>query len=199
MLRGAFERLLNQQGEAELACRLLTKQAERRHVAWTLAAVCDSGGRMDSVVATGIDVTRERELEARVRRLEQADKAASAGGPPPINIERRRRPRRSYPFPQMVAPMRGDRLPGSEEFFFVTCNDISVEGFSFLTPRPFPAEALVVALGTPSKLTYLTAQIVHVNRAQHRGQLVYMVGARYSGRARYEVPAAPTPTTAGCA
>ena len=76
-------------------------------------------------------------------------------------------------------------MPGPDEFFAVTCNDIGAGGFSFLTHRPLPSDGVVVALGNPPKLTYLTAKVVHVNRVEYQGRWVFLVGCTYTGRMQY--------------
>jgi hypothetical protein len=43
----------------------------------------------------------------------------------------------------------------------------------------------VVGLGTPPKLTYLTAQVVHITRTERHGRRVYLVGCSYVGRVAY--------------
>jgi len=196
--RRALERLQPGQKTIEYESRLLTKHADRRYVAWSCRALPDRRGLIDSVIATGIDVTARREAEARARRAEAAAQEArqmlgAASGrapsfaplPTPLNAERRKRPRRSYPYKQLVAYLVDDKLPAPDAFVEVSCNDIAAGGFSFFSPAPPKAESLVVALGIPPKFTYLVAQIAHVARTKYDGEKMYLIGCTYTGRATY--------------
>jgi len=111
--------------------------------------------------------------------------AARRGLPAGVPVERRRRPRRSYPYHQLVAPILDGKLPGERDFVRVRCNDIAAGGFSFLASEPPPSNALIVALGNAPNLTHVTAQVVHVTRVKRRGKFTYLVGCGYTGRVRY--------------
>jgi hypothetical protein len=50
---------------------------------------------------------------------------------------------------------------------------------------PPVSETVVVALGIPPKVSYLMAQIAHVNRVNKDGKRVFLIGCNYIGRARY--------------
>lgn len=124
--------------------------------------------------------------------LTRQQAAAAIGGLPmpegpaeAILTERRRCPRRSYPYYQRVAPIIGSRLPHPSEFVRVCCNDIAAGGFSFLASQPPPSHSLIVALGNQYSVTYVTAQVVHVTRVRRNGKYTYLVGCVYTGRARY--------------
>lgn len=220
---GLFQTIFKQLREGvspvEYESILLTKHSDRRQIAWSYSAMRDRKGSITSVVATGIDVTAQRQAEERAARAEQAaervqatinellqrtsqeaeatfaaatrgfpekdeDPHGSAAGRSPItvNAERRRRPRRSYPCRQWIAPMFGERVPSRNDFAEFECNDISSGGFSFWSPGPPQSESVVVALGSPPKLTYLSAQVAHVTRCEHNGQRMYLIGCSYTGR-----------------
>ena len=61
-----------------------------------------------------------------------------------------------FPHKQYVAPYHGGCLPSRVSFKEVACQDISATGFSFLSSQPPDFESLVVALGVPPNLTYMT-------------------------------------------
>ncbi len=208
-------------------CQLLTKHSERRQIRWSFSVVRDRNQSIESVVATGIDVTDEREAEQRAAEAEQevaelkekaaeaeeatadsdfASKPSGEGSseasledaaesndpaaqpadlPGPIDRERRRRARLSYPYCQRIAPILDGRLPDDDEFVQIQCNDIAAGGFSFISTKPMQSDMLVVALGTPPRLTYLTAQVAHVTRIERDGERMYMVGCSYIGRVAY--------------
>jgi len=205
----------------EFESLLLTKHSDGRRIVWSYAALPGADGSIESIIATGVDITAQRQAEERAAQAELSaqksrsttdgkstassdkteDRAVSARGkspaptkeelaalvglPGPINSERRRRPRRSYPYRQLVAPILGPTLPDEDEFTEIECNDISAGGFSFLSPRPPQSEMLVVALGSPPRLTHLMAQVVHVTRVERKGRRMYLVGCSYTGRAEY--------------
>jgi PAS domain S-box-containing protein len=190
LFQNALGRVLAGNASTEFESRLLTKHSQQRFVAWTMAAVSNGRGEIDAVIATGIDVTRERQLEAKLLTESAAAHPLPlpAAAPDPagaINSERRKRPRRSYPYRQMIASVVDGKLPEPDSFQAVTCNDIGAGGFSFLTHRPLPSDTLVVALGNPPQLTYLMAKVIHVNRVEQEGKWVFLVGCTYSGRAEY--------------
>jgi PAS domain S-box-containing protein len=197
---------------------LLTKHSEQRWIRWSYAAVPAPDGSIESIIATGIDITAQRQAEqkaAKAKRVAESarlaiermmtspsDESEPGGhaaeserpGPDPdpleavtapIHRERRRRPRLSYPYRQFVAPVLGGKLPGKQEFLEIECSDIASGGFSFLSATPPQSETLVVGLGNPPKLTYLTAQVVHVTRVDRDGRRVFLVGCNYTGRAAF--------------
>ena len=181
----ALGKALATDAPVEFESRLLTKHSQQRNVAWTLAGLRHGSETIpSSVIVTGIDVTRERQLEARLTAIEKP--AQPAADPVSVmNLERRRGMRRSYPYRQMIAPIIGNKLPDLDQFFPVMCNDISAGGFSFLIHQPLPANGLVVALGVAPQVSYLTAKVVHVNRIDFQGRKMFLVGCCYTGRATY--------------
>ena len=183
----------------EYESQLLTKHAYRRNIAWSCRGMFDRAGKLEWIIATGLDITAEREAQETARRAEltaeQARTGSAAAAPPqpgtfspmpvPAGGERRRRPRRAYPYTQEVAFFLDGKLPSREKFIAVRCNDIAAGGFSFYCPTPPPSDSLVVALGTPPKIAYLTAQVAHVTRTEHRGERMFLIGCNYTGRAVY--------------
>jgi PAS domain S-box-containing protein len=201
-----FARILESTNPVEFEGFLLTKRAEQRRIAWSYAAVSDGQHGVQSVLATGIDITELRQAEANAAEAIATAKAQQAAkddyvveptdvvqhatdklSDPDnlINRERRRRPRRSYPYRQLIAPVIDRKLPPKTAFVEIECNDIAAGGFSFLSPQPPPSHSLIVALGIAPKLTYLSAEVVHVTRIQHQEQSKYLIGCAYNGRVNY--------------
>jgi PAS domain S-box-containing protein len=185
---------------------LRTKSDERRHVAWSFRKLPADAAGPARCFATAVDVTEQREAEDRARRAETAAEAAKAERaqgatnglavgspsespfgvlPTPINIERRRKPRRSYPYSQRIAPVIDGRRPDPSAFLEIECNDIAAGGFSYICDQPPASDTCVVALGCPPKETFLTAQIAHVTRVEHDGHRRFLVGCNYVGRVNY--------------
>jgi len=154
------------------------------------------------LIATGIDLTRQREAEERAAKAEHTveraceeynkklaapEKSFPEVGPVGSGThgERRNRVRRSYPYRQWIAPILDGKLPALSEFVEMECNDIGVGGFSFLSSGPPASDRLVVALGTSSNSTYMIAEVAHVTRVERDQQRQYLIGCSYSGRAPY--------------
>jgi PAS domain S-box-containing protein len=219
LFRVIFDKLKTGASLVEYESLLTTKHGGRRRIAWAYSALRSAGGPVQRVIATGIDVTEQREAEEQLRTARAAsqrvdDDASSGGAEPerapassapaaagpsveavlegaleeatsPLNVERRRHARRSYPYRQPIAYVLDGRLPDPDDFRSVPCNDIAANGFSFLSPTPPQSDALVVALGTPPRVTYLAAQIVHATRIEHHGRNVFLIGCNYTNRVRY--------------
>jgi len=202
--------------------RLLTKHSQRRRVAWSYSAMRNANGELESIIASGLDITEQREAEQKAKQAEEAaeevrkamaelvaasdkqesdtkvaqrsetlppadEPTVSPFGelPIPINAERRKRPRRYYPYRQKVAAVIDGKLPEMDQFVEVECNDIAAGGFSFLTTRAPASDTLVVALGIAPRITFLTAHVAHVTPTQRGGRKCFVVGCAYVGRARY--------------
>jgi PAS domain S-box-containing protein len=71
-VRESLEKALKAKQPVEHECFILTKDGERRRVRWSHAASAGAGGKITSLVSTGIDVTRERAAEEKLTRLEAA-------------------------------------------------------------------------------------------------------------------------------
>lgn len=193
--RAAAEQVAAGGKPAELEARLLTKSGERRRVRWHLVATRSAVGGLESIVATGIDVTSQRlALERAADRSaafpppgEPAIDAAAPFQPRPAapQAERRSRPRRDFKFLQRIAPIVEGKLPGHREFHAVHCRDISSGGFSFVATEPPVHSTYVVVLGAAPVNIYLTAQVVHVTAVIRNDRPRYLVGCQYVGRANY--------------
>lgn len=213
--RTLMDRCRESGGSVEYESYLQTKHGGRRRIAWRYQPVQDPHGDVSSVVATGIDITArcnaeqrlgeaEREMatlqrelaaikEARRQTVDVAPTAEEgtptiapfSSLPTPLNAERRGRPRRSYPYAQRVAPIVKGELPKEGDFEEIECNDIGAGGFSFFAAQPPVSDMLVVALGTPPKVTHLTAQVAHITRQERNGRRMYLIGCSYTGRIHY--------------
>ncbi len=212
LFQRALDRIAAGEPAVEFESVVLTKRSEKRQIAWTAGAVPDRDGTT-SILLTGLDITAQRRAEAAARRAEEATQkarqtvtrllqgkpvkdfsdtegegaAAAPFGrmPVPAGGERRRHPRRAYPYIQKIAPITGAGLPPRASFYEVQCHDIAAGGFSFYADAPLAVDALVVALGTPPKLTYLVAQVAHVTRIERDGRKVFLIGCNYTDRAGY--------------
>ena len=204
--QGAIVQLTTTGRPLALEASLLTKHSAHRVIAWRLAASSASDCESRTYVLTGIDITKQRLAEERAERAkralahlrvtgEEGDDASDsslsesgrsgelASGRRPTANERRLKPRRPFPYCQNIAYMASNAYPVEDEFFEVRCRDIAAGGFSFVGPTPPESDRLVVALGSPRHLTYLTARVVHVTQLMEDGKSVYLVGCQYTGRA----------------
>jgi len=75
-LKDVFARLKTTAGPLEHESFLLTKQAERRRIQWSFAMLAQSGGGVETILATGIDITERRAAEEEVGRLQAAEAEA---------------------------------------------------------------------------------------------------------------------------
>ncbi len=140
---------------------------------------------MASLIAE-TDVESDGSAAAAGTRTTPADKAQAFGRLPiPADAERRGRPRRSYPFKQRIAAVVDGKLPDPDTFSEMLCHDIAAGGFSFLSDTPPKSDMVVVGLGIPPKVSYLIAQVCHINRTTKDGKRVFLVGCNYVGRATY--------------
>ncbi len=204
--RGAMARLVTTGPPFALEASLLTKHSERRTVAWRFGQSPAASNGNPSFLFTGIDITEQRRAEQRAERAKKAlahlrdtgsgdpDAAENelrlagrsgelASGYRPTNTERRLKPRRPFPYRQNIAYMTGNAYPSEECFSEVRCRDIAAGGFSFVSPQPPLSDKLVVALGSPRHLTYLTARVVHVTETVDGNDPVHLIGCQYTGRA----------------
>lgn len=102
--------------------------------------------------------------------IHQASRDASGS-----NRQRRARPRWPFPAIQRVVPYEDGPVPPLEDFAPVRCMDLSRSGIAFLSPEPPAAENLLVALGKPPAVRYVTAHVVHQ-------RTVYLVGCSFGRR-----------------
>jgi PAS domain S-box-containing protein len=184
---------------------VLTKHADRRRIDWTFVVTRDKNGNVESLLGTGIDITEKKQLETLLEQSKKTlEKLRSEGvsidGEKPgeqaeatpfarINengSERRSKPRRNFPYIQLIAPIKNGQLPQRTAFREIRCRDIAAGGFSFLTAE-LPAEKeLVVAFGVGTNLTFLTAKVVHSAEEVRDGKKLYLIGCQYTGRAKYD-------------
>jgi PAS domain S-box-containing protein len=66
-----FRRLRQGTKSVEYESSLLTKDSRRRRIAWSYGAIHGAGGELESVVATGIDISGQRAAEEELKRAEQ--------------------------------------------------------------------------------------------------------------------------------
>ncbi len=187
---------------------LLTKQAERRRIQWSFAMLAPTDDDVETILATGIDITERRAAEEDVGRLQAAEvevhrrlqtaleeletEKTTGGESNPFNPypssrrgERRRRPRRSFAYFQRIAPTSDGRIPPLRTFRRVQCMDISGGGFSFLSSVMPTDTDYVVALGSPPVVIHVAAHVAHVTPTDYEGQPMYVVGCAYTGRLDY--------------
>ena len=169
----------------------ITKSGHRRRIQWSLAAMTDNSGKLERVILTGIDVTRQREMEAELANAKSGDN--DSGEARPFSVvpqgpqgDRRQRSRRAFPYVQMIAPMIDGKMPEEHRFRPVRCRDISPTGFSFLSPTPPDFQDLMVALGGETTTTYLAARVMHATIVERDNKVAYVVGCRYLSRANVD-------------
>jgi PAS domain S-box-containing protein len=160
------------QEEAERAVR--AAEQARQVMARALLAAERGGVRLTSAPGAGAPAADGRHPVAGSGRLS-----------PGVDVERRRHPRRPFPYKQRIAVVVDGKLPDPKTFTDVQCKDIAAAGFSFFSATPPGSDTLVVALGVPPKVTHLVAQVIHVTRVERRGQQKFLIGCNYIGRAAY--------------
>jgi diguanylate cyclase len=122
-------------------------------------------------------------LEAVQQQLEEEERTGTP-------IDRRGQPRRPFPTNQFIAPYLNGKLPTREMFQQVLCHDISSGGFSFLLPQPPAFDSIIVALGMPPNVTYLSGRVVHTSASSPNGQSMVLVGCRFLGRVELNIECA---------
>lgn len=115
-------------------------------------------------------------------RLAALPNRASSGSEEQEPWQARRSPRHEYRFPQLIAPYEGEKLPERGDFYEVDCRDLSSGGIALYLSRPPMFETLVVALGRPPQLRYVTAKVARVEPIKEEGQDLYVVGCRFTGK-----------------
>jgi PAS domain S-box-containing protein len=212
MVKEALDRLQQKTAApVEFESHVLTKHGLRRRIAWAFTRLQNAEGALESLVGTGIDITEKCDLEAKLQRAhalsgrasQPVDQAAGDAAtrnqaedellsarpfqalPPGVFGDRRARPRRAYPYVQLIAPIVNGQMPPAHEFREVQCRDIGAGGFSFFASNPPQEPNLVVAFGAGESLTYLTARQIHLTPTSHSGQSAFIVGCRYTGRTKY--------------
>ena len=101
---------------------------------------------------------RSKALAAAQEGTSQPFQAVSESG-----VEHKRSsPRRRYAYRQLVAPMVDGVLPNRGQFSEVPFRDISAGGVSFVIDHRPAFDMVVLALGCPPNLHYVTARIVKI-------------------------------------
>jgi len=203
-VQSQFDRLLAGSENVEFECFLLSKQGDRHRVSWTFTALPASSGQPELLVGTGIDVSERMRLEEELaasrslhqqakqsldEAMQQAGQMVDQGQTGPFGQlaegkfgERRRWPRRSYPYWQLIAPIVSGRPPRRQDFRLMRCHDICAGGFAFVSDAQPEENKYVVALGAAPSLTYIAAEVAHVTKVDEEGQRYYIVGCRYLKR-----------------
>jgi PAS domain S-box-containing protein len=209
IIKRALARIHAGQASEHFDSYILTKEGQRRRVSWSVAPLEGDEPGEGSIIASGVDITdrceaversvRAEALAQDARRLAAELKQRIAAGeqsmvqpeiagrlPQGVDYDRRARPRRKYPYLQLIAPLRGEQLPPDTEFQEQHCYDISSRGFAFLLPQPPPYEKVVVAFGAAPSVVYLTADVRHSTLREIDGKPQYVIGCRYTGRLNRE-------------
>ena len=204
----AFERLEDGESPVEFESYLLTKAGDRRRIAWSYSVLEDAPTGEKKLLGTGIDVTRQHKMQEELASTQAAAEAAKEeldslmarvesgeagpGGSNPfkrlpdgVHKDRRTRPRRSYPYAQLIAPMIDNKRPQPSAFREVRCRDIAAGGFSYLSPDKPDYQELVIGFGAAPAITYVKAKIVHYAPIEIDGHTQYNVGCCYTGRVEY--------------
>jgi len=98
------------------------------------------------------------------------------------STDRRGLKRHAYPAVQPIAFFDGKTLPTRDMFEEVTCYNLSAGGVAFFWAEEPPTRQIVIGLGTPGKLTFLTARVAHVT-PQHGEDKGFLIGCALTGRA----------------
>jgi PAS domain S-box-containing protein len=192
-----FDQILSDGLPRQFEARLLRKHGDERRVEWRFRRLHKT--RPGVLVGTGVDVTAKCELEARIARIQPAevtpsqpaasiepnDDDVAAMPDPGGSANRRRFPRRPYPYVQRMAPIRNGQTPTLDHFYEVECRDISAGGFSYYAAEKPTETDIVVAFGAQGMETFLTARIMHARPAVRKGRSMFAVGCQYTGRRQY--------------
>jgi len=174
---------------------LLTLDNRRLPISWLLREVRDGAGAVRRILLVGglhdaeTDTSPEPGADSSAPSHEDPGREEESPEAQPFQrrpgravVERRRSPRREYPYRQRIAPCRGGSLPAPEDFIEVVCRDISAGGFSFLVEKPPNFKDLVIALGTPPHVTHLAAEVRRVVEMEADGEKQFLVGCQFRGR-----------------
>ncbi len=183
----AFSQTLQGRKPVTMAAALVTKANQRQKVVWNLRELVDRSGQAYAVLMVGNDCP-----------------SSQCAAPPPLPVigqqkspqtaqEQRASPRLGYGFRQQIAPIYGGALPQKKDFRYVRCHDISRSGFSFYLSEPPDYENLVIALGSPPQLNYLTARVARVGEEPRESGTACVVGCRFTGRLPGLPSAGPAP------
>jgi hypothetical protein len=189
----------------EFESALLVADGGRRCISWRLCFMSNAG-RLPLIVATGVDVTRQREAEQDASQAIVAAEAAKrlieelrtvqlrSGEPrssPPADAigdrmqsgaEKRTSQRKLFPYRQLVAAYEKGIVPPRDRFQLVRCWDISAGGISFLFDDRPPFRSLVVVLGGAGGEVLMSAEIVRVSELKEDENRGFLVGCRFTGK-----------------
>ena len=189
----ALSQVADGDGPVSLELVAIAKSGRRKCIQWSVAGLADTADRLERIVMTGIDVTRQREVEAELTRFrppsskEQAFGLLQAAGP----SNRRKRDRRLFPFVQMIAPLVDGTPPQEHQYQPYQCRDISPTGFQFFSPNPPAFKNLMLALGSDGSVTYLSARVMHSTQIKRNGKQVHVVGCQFHSRIKLEEVVGP--------
>ena len=102
--------------------------------------------------------------------------------------EKRATFRHSFGVEQRIAGLIDGQMPSPSDFETVRCIDISQDGIGFYQKTRPDYQELVVGLGIPPQVVYMTARVAHVEMIELCGTLVFRVGCEFTGRAEWDVP-----------
>jgi PAS domain S-box-containing protein len=75
-IKGIFARLQSDPGPLLHEGFVLTKDAERRRIAWSFGLLSQTSGQIETILATGIDITEQRAAEDEIDRLQESEAAS---------------------------------------------------------------------------------------------------------------------------
>ena len=85
--------------------------------------------------------------------------------------------RHVYECIQLLAPYDGSTLPTPGDFCKVLCQDLSANGFGFVTEQSPNTKYVIVALGTVPFIFYV-AEVMNSRPVEQDGETGYLVGCR---------------------
>jgi len=183
-VHGVLRRAVRDREPIAIESQLLTKDGTKRRVSWSLKVTCDEENNPQSIVLSGTvlsdDAAREGAADNETGEARQQFQPVDGR----VEDEQRTSPRRTYRYSQSIAPMYDRVLPSQDEFFQVTCEDISAGGISFYLAQTPEFKNLVVALGAPPKVTHFAADVVRTFEKELDGRKMHLVGCRFTGRIR---------------
>jgi PAS domain-containing protein len=122
------------------------------------------------------------------RTLRKMGLAACLETPPATptsgSADTRAHERHSFHSAQQIAPIVDDATPSMEDFFTVTCLDLSVGGISFLLTAPPVTREYVVLLGTKPNYLHIRAEVRNCRPYQLGDQEYFRIGCRFTDRVR---------------
>jgi PAS domain S-box-containing protein len=211
LAEASFAQLSAEVAAVEFEGTLLTTDGERKYIGWRLCFVVDPRGQAPVIVATGIDMTRQRLAEQEARQAISAAESArllvdelrtmspNASAPAQSAVQtsgpsapekhpgrrgadRRTSQRKLFPYRQQVAPYENGIIPPRSSFTLARCWDISAGGISFLFDEPPRFKSLVVVLGGPGNEVLMSAEIVRLTEISEQDAKGVLVGCRFTGK-----------------